>query len=436
MEPRDLRYFSGVAEEENVSRAALKLHVSQPRLSRQLRDLEDELGFLVLNRTSEVRGAISMNHAFQPLAVAIVFLLTTWFAEAQNTHGTALISKSTSNLFVSWTGIGTLQSSPILAGPWQDILEARSPFGTPTTNVQRFFRVISRWSTRANLIEANSEMGVAELNGKIYVMGGYPASRVTVDTVQVYDSASNTWQLTAPLLLGVNHPMPAVANGKIYVIGGQTDTGSAYVNSVQEFDPATTNWTFKAPMPTTRSAGAAAVIGDLIYVAGGRPPRGNDFALYNATSNNWQTLPNLPSQRNHLAACAINGRIYVVGGRLQGGFTSPMTNILEVFDPATSQWTTRAPMPTIRGGINGVAANGCFFVFGGEGPNGVFDEMEMYMPAQNRWYRLETLPIAVHGVTGSAFVNGWIHLPGGGTATGGSSGATLHQVFRVEGVNP
>jgi len=46
------------------------------------------------------------------------------------------------------------------------------------------------------------------------------------------------------------------------------------------------------------------------------------------------------------------------------------------------------------------------------------------------------LPIAVHGVTGAAFVNGWIHLPGGGTSTGGSSGATLHQVFWVNGINP
>src|SRR6185369_1377629 len=190
----------------------------------------------------------------------------------------ATISKTTSNLLLSWTGSGTLQSAPMVVGPWRDILEASSPFGTRPTNELEFFRVVSRWSTRANLIEANSEMGVAELNGKIYVLGGYPASRVTVNTVQVYDPESNTWQLAAPLLLGVNHSMPAVANGKVYGIGGQTDTGSAYVNNVQEFNPATSNWTYRATMPTARSAGAAAVIGDLIYVAGGRPPRGNDFA--------------------------------------------------------------------------------------------------------------------------------------------------------------
>jgi hypothetical protein len=49
-------------------------------------------------------------------------------------------------------------------------------------------------------------------------------------------------------------------------------------------------------------------------------------------------------------------------------------------------------MATTRGGINGIAANDHFFVFGGQGPNGVFDEMEMYVPAQNRWYALEPCP--------------------------------------------
>src|SRR6266436_1792881 len=72
MELRHLRYFVGVAEMENVSRAALKLHVSQPALSAQIRDLEDEIGFQLLERTAKSVRLTKAGRAFLDEARAVL----------------------------------------------------------------------------------------------------------------------------------------------------------------------------------------------------------------------------------------------------------------------------------------------------------------------------------------------------------------------------
>jgi len=72
VELRHLRYFVAVAEEENVSRAAMKLHVSQPALSRQIRDLENELGFPLLERSAKSVRLLDAGRAFLVEARAVL----------------------------------------------------------------------------------------------------------------------------------------------------------------------------------------------------------------------------------------------------------------------------------------------------------------------------------------------------------------------------
>src|ERR1700722_2011310 len=73
MELRHLRYFVAVAEERNFTRAAERLHIAQPPLSRQIQQLEETLGVQLFERTARPlklteTGQFFYSHAVKLLA--------------------------------------------------------------------------------------------------------------------------------------------------------------------------------------------------------------------------------------------------------------------------------------------------------------------------------------------------------------------------------
>lgn len=75
MELRVLEYFLAVARKESISKAAESLHLSQPTLSRQIRDLEEELGKQLLIRGNRRVTLTDEGRLLQKRAEEIVSLV-------------------------------------------------------------------------------------------------------------------------------------------------------------------------------------------------------------------------------------------------------------------------------------------------------------------------------------------------------------------------
>eukprot|EP00964_Phaeocystis_antarctica_P161764 scaffold134341_cov124-Phaeocystis_antarctica.AAC.1 len=85
--------------------------------------------------------------------------------------------------------------------------------------------------------------GVA-LDGKIYVLGGYPSK------VDMYDPQSDSWQPLADMANGRAAFAATAAGGKIYAIGGLENNGS--VATAEAFDPLLGAWAAVASMSVGR----------------------------------------------------------------------------------------------------------------------------------------------------------------------------------------
>ena len=86
VDTRLLRYFAAVAAEGNLTRAAERLYVSQPTLTKQIRQLETQLGVRLFTRS---RAGIALTAAGQSLAGRTTAVLASWDQAARETKAAA-----------------------------------------------------------------------------------------------------------------------------------------------------------------------------------------------------------------------------------------------------------------------------------------------------------------------------------------------------------
>lgn len=138
----------------------------------------------------------------------------------------------------------------------------------------------SGWAAETSIPLTRVVPAVGAVGDSIYVIGGYdPATYGTLDmlplpAVQRYDTVAQEWADPPPASMPTARDCASVAvlDGKIYVIGGRRVIGSVMENAmdtVEVYDPATDTWAVMPPLPAPLAMGAAAATGGSIYAIGG-----------------------------------------------------------------------------------------------------------------------------------------------------------------------
>lgn len=310
-----------------------------------------------------------------------------------------------------------------------------------------------RWTTAAPPTLARQEIYPEVLDGRIYVAGGLLTPNTGYSAhFEAYEPGADRWQRLATLPEARHHIALAAAGGLIHAVGGFS---GGFPNwraqaTTHVYDPATDRWREGVPLPYASAEGVFAGIGGRLYLVGGRVREHEaarhfnehaDTALglaFDPARGRWSQIAPAPTARNSAAAAVIEGRLFVVGGRqalkqADGSLRQVNLAQLEVYDPATDRWTTRAPMPLAQGGLAAAAHGGRLYVFGGEQwvpERKVFAEAWAYDPARDRWSALPPLPTARHGL-GAATLGDRIHVFGGGTRVGGEQASAVHEVLEL-----
>jgi N-acetylneuraminic acid mutarotase len=278
-----------------------------------------------------------------------------------------------------------------------------------------------QWVPLAPMPTARQEVAVAELNGRVFVIGGFGPDNDPVATVEVYDPAADRWETRTPLPAPTHHAAAAVIDGRLFVVGGYSGGRVNWtpLHTVYEYNEARSSWATRAPLPQARGGLAVVALQGRLHAVGGSGDSASAaHEIYEPTADRWSDGPPMPTARDHLAAVAFQGKLWAVGGRTS--FVGTQFAAVEIFDPVANSWSTGTPLPTARGGLAAAALGDRVYVFGGEALMRIFSANEMWEVAGNRWIGKDPMRTPRHGI-GAAVVGNRIYVPGGGTQPGYAS---------------
>jgi len=283
---------------------------------------------------------------------------------------------------------------------------------------------------------ARGGIATAVANGRIYAIEGFPATGGGTNVVEAYDPVADTWSTKASSTIARAYASAVTINGKIYVVGGCVDSDCRIGVStvVEEYDPVTNTWAIKAPMPTRRFEAVVGVINNKLYVTAGRTdcppcsPNPTSLEVYDPATNTWTTKAPMPAAQNGPGG-VVSGKLYVAGGVNASG---TLVNTLRVYDPVTDQWNVATPTASTARIGNGVGnLDGILYSVSGQLASGtILNSVETYNPETDTWSSIASIPSGRY-TPQPVGLNGTLYVIGSGS---GNSPTTSVEAFSVTGL--
>jgi glucose/arabinose dehydrogenase len=259
-------------------------------------------------------------------------------------------------------------------------------------------------------------------DGTIYV-GEFGANKVTA----LVPDSPGCWSTKQPLPASLLDAGGTAVGGKLYVVAGKTSAGPQ--STMYVYDPVANSWTTGPSLPGPAVENPAiATVNDKLYAFGGStaPFSGAvaNASVFDPASSSWTSLAPMPTARGGATAQVLGGKIYVAGGMDVNGAS---VAIVEIFDPATNSWTSGPSMGTARDNPGSAVLDGDFYVFGGRTRlangsevDGTLASVERFDPATGTWAARAPMPtgrrtMMVGTLRGRAQVMGGERTSAGGT---------------------
>ena len=214
------------------------------------------------------------------------------------------------------------------------------------------------WRTVGSTAVGHESAGLALLgDGRVLVAGGHALTRgrkwVLIDSAELYDPKTETWQATGPLVekrQGI-WSLVVLKNGKV-LLAGEHDT----LIGAELYDPETGKWSATGKLLTGRGGhtttllpnGKVLIAGGIDYSADGTPIFGS-AELYDPDKATWGAASSMASSRfKHAAVRLVSGEVLVAGGTSTEPSNDRALASAEIYNPVAGTWRTVGSMATGR----------------------------------------------------------------------------------------